>query len=110
MMSPVLLAIAAKAGGYEPPPDLWYRQAVSCAVSVKLAGGKEPSGDQFGQLVTWGMIMADAGRKAGRTKAQVDHEDLAAAEPFFAYLKKKKPPAFAAQLAYCSALLDADRP
>ncbi len=111
MIEAMLLALLAKAGaGYEPPPELWYREAVACAVSVKLASGKEPNGDQFGQLVTWGMIMADAGRKSGRTKAQVDHQDLEAAEPFFRHLKSKKPPAFAARLAYCSAVLDADRP
>lgn len=111
MIGTMLLAMLAEAGaGYEPPPELWYRQAVSCAISVKLASGKEPTGDEFGQLVTWGMIMADAGRKSGRTKAQVDHQDLNAAEPFYRHLKEKKRPAFAAHLAYCRALLDADRP
>jgi hypothetical protein len=105
-----LLLAAAAAPPYEPPPDLWYRQAVSCAVTLKLAAGKDPSSSEFADLVTWGLIMADSGRKAGRTKEQVDSEDLEAAEPFFRYLKDKKPRAFAAHLAYCRALFDADRP
>jgi hypothetical protein len=111
-MIDLLLAgmLAQAARGYEPPPDLWYRQAVSCAVTVKLAAGKEPGPGDFAELMTWGMIMADSGRKAGRTKKQVDSADLHAAEPFFRHLKEKKKPAFAAHLAYCRALLDADRP
>jgi hypothetical protein len=105
-----LLLASAAAPSYEPPPELWYRQAVSCAVTLKLAAGKEPSSDEFADLMTWGMIMADSGRKAGRTRAQVDSEDLKAAEPFFRYLKEKKPAAFAAHRTYCRALFDADRP
>jgi hypothetical protein len=109
----LLLPLAMMAGAdsaYEPPPELWYHQSVACAVSAKLAAGKEPSPDQFAELMTWGLIMADAGRKAGRTKAQVDSGDLRTAEPFYKRLKEKKPPAFAAHRAYCQALLDADRP
>ena len=110
MMGLLLLASAAVAPTYEPPPELWYRQAVSCAVTLKLDAGKEPSSRQFADLMTWGMIMADQGRKAGRTRDQVDHEDIEAAEPFYRYLKEKKPAAFAAHSAYCRALFDADRP
>ena len=111
MIDLLLLALAAKAGGdYEPPPELFYHQAVSCAASLKLVAGKEPTSEQFGDLMTWGMIMADTGRKIGRTKAQVDSGDLQAAEPFYRYLKAKKPPAFAAHRAYCQALFGADRP
>ena len=105
-----LAALAGSDGSYEPPPELWYRQAVSCAVTLKLAAGKEPSSEEFADLMTWGMIMADSGRKAGRTKAQVDSGDLSAAEPFYRHLQEKKPRAFAAHLAYCRALFDADRP
>ncbi|HEX8263567.1 MAG TPA: hypothetical protein VF547_11900 [Allosphingosinicella sp.] len=106
-----LLAAMAPAGpGYEPPPQVFYPQAVACAVSAKLAAGKAMDGDRFGELMTWGMILADVGRKAGRTKAQVDSADLVAAEPFYKHLKEKKPKAFAAHRAYCRALLDADRP
>ncbi len=111
MIDLLLLAMLAKAGGgYEPPPELWYHQAVSCAVSLKLAAGKEPTPAQFGDLMTWGLIMADTGRRIGRTKAQVDSGDLRIAEPFYKRLKEKKPRAFAAHRAYCQALFDADRP
>jgi hypothetical protein len=110
-MLALLMAMAAPAPpAYEPPPELWYRHAVSCAVTLKLAAGKDPSSEDFADLMTWGLIMADRGRKAGRTRDQVDHEDLEAAEPFFRYLKEKKPAAFAAHRAYCHTLFDADRP
>ena len=108
-----LLLLATLAGSeprYEPPPEIFYPQAVACAVSARLAAGKEMDGDKFGELMTWGMILADVGRKAGRTRAQVDSGDLIAAEPFYKRLKEKKPKAFAAHRAYCGALLDADRP
>ena len=110
MIDMLLAAMLAKGASYEPPPELWYRQAVGCAVTLRLAAGKEPASDQFAELMTWGLIMADSGRKAGRTKKQVDSGDLRAAEPFYRHLKERKPPAFAAHLAYCRALLDADRP
>ena len=111
MIDLLLLAMLAKAdGSYEPPPELWYHQAVTCAVSLKLTAGKEPSPEQFADLMTWGMIMADTGRKSGRTKEQVDSADLRTAEPFYQHLRDRKPKAFAAHRAYCGALLDADRP
>jgi hypothetical protein len=102
--------LAAAEPPYEPPPELWYHQAVSCAVSLKLTVAKEPSPDEFAELMTWGMIMADTGRKIGRSKDQVDSGDLRTAEPFYKRLMAKKPRAFAAHRAYCQALLDADRP
>ncbi|MET1111945.1 MAG: hypothetical protein ABWX67_10515 [Allosphingosinicella sp.] len=111
MIDLLLLAMAAKAGGdYEPPAELFYHQAVSCAASLKLVAGKEPTPAQVGDLMTWGLIMADTGRKIGRTRAQVDSGDLRVAEPFYRRLKEKKPRAFAAHRAYCQALFDADRP
>jgi hypothetical protein len=111
MIDLLLLAMAAKAGGdYEPPAELWYHQAVSCAASLKLVAGKKPSPEQFADLMTWGMIMADTGRKIGRSKAQVDSGDLRTAEPFYRYLREKKPKAFATHRAYCQALFHADRP
>ena len=111
MIDFLLLAMLAKADApYEPPPELWYHQAVSCAVSLKLVAGKNPTPAQFGDLMTWGMIMADTGRKIGRSKAQVDSGDLRIAEPFYKHLREKKPKAFAAHRAYCQALFDADRP
>ena len=106
MLAPVLL----RTGDYEPPPELFYHQAVSCAVLVKLEVGKEPSPKQFADMMTWGMVMADTGRKIGRTREQVDSGDLRIAEGFYRHLKAKKPKAFAAHRAYCQALLDADRP
>ncbi len=111
MIDLLLLAMLAKAEAkYEPPPELFYHQAVSCAASLKLSAGKEPTPDEFANVMTWGMIMADTGRKIGRSKAQVDSGDLKTAEPFYRYLKEKKPKAFAAHLAYCRSLFDADRP
>ena len=111
MIDLLLLAMLAKTGSpYEPPPEIFYHQAVACAASLKIVSGPKPSAKQFADLMTWGMIMADTGRKIGRTKAQVDSGDLQAAEPFYRYLKEKKPPAFAAHRAYCQALFGADRP
>ena len=109
MMSLLLLAAMTEAK-YEPPAEIFYPQAVACGVSARLAAGKDLDGDRFGELVTWGLILADFGRKAGRTREQVDSADLIAAEPFYKHLKAKKPKAFAAHRAYCKALLDADRP
>jgi hypothetical protein len=111
MIAVLLLAMLAQPkGGYEPPPALWYQQAVACAASGKVAGGKAPDSETFGEMMTWGMIMADSGRKSGRTREQVDSGDLDAAYPFYVRLSAKKPKAFAAHRAYCQALLDADRP
>jgi hypothetical protein len=110
MIELLLLAMLAKAGEYEPPPELWYHQAVSCAVSLKIEAGKKPRPGQFADVMTWGMIMADTGRKIGRTKEQVDSGDLRTAEGFYKYLREKKPKAFAAHRAYCRALFVADRP
>ena len=104
MVEMLLLAMLAKpAAPYEPPPQIFYHQAVACAASLKIVAGKEPTPAQFGDLMTWGMIMAETGRRIGRTKAQV-------AEPFYRHLKERKPAAFAAHRAYCQALFDADRP
>src|SRR5688500_8005310 len=105
-----LLLLLAKPGEYEPPPEVFYHQAVACATSLKLSVSKEPSGEAFADLMTWGMIMADTGRKIGRTMEQVDSGDLRIAEGFYKYLKEKKPEAFAAPRAYCKALFVADRP
>ncbi len=110
MMMGLLLLAAMAESKYEPPPEIFYHQAVACATSLKLAVGKKPKGEEFGDLMTWGMIMADTGRKIGRTRAQVDSGDLRIAEGFYKYLKEKKPEAFAAHLAYCRALFVADRP
>ena len=109
-MTGLLLLAAMAEAKYEPPPEIFYHQAVACAASLRIVSGKEPSSEQFADLMTWGMIMADAGRRIGRTKAQVDSGDLRSAEPFYRYLKDKKPAAFAAHRAYCEALFDADRP
>ena len=108
-----LLLVAMLAGAeakYEPPPELFYHQAVSCATLIKLEVGKEPSSEQFADMMTWGLIMADTGRKAGRTKEQVDGEDIKVAEGFYKQLRKMNPKAFAAQRSYCRAIFHADRP
>ena len=109
-MIELLLAIVANVEAkYEPPPAVFYPQAIGCGATTFIAKSKEPAGDEFGQLMTWGMIIADMGKKAGRTAAQVESETEAAVG-FFRKLKEMKPPAFAAHLAYCRAVLDADRP
>ena len=108
MIELLLLAMLAKAEPkYEPPPAVFYPQAVGCAASAFVAKG--PGGEEFADLMTWGMIVGDMGRKSGRTAKQVDSETKAAV-PFFRYLKEKKPPAFAAHLAYCRGIFSADRP
>jgi hypothetical protein len=110
MIDLLLLAMLAKAGAsYEPPPVVFYPQAAACSASAVVAKGKNPTGEEVGDLMTWGMIVGDMGRKSGRTPGQVER-DVKAAEPFYRHLKEKKPPAFAAHRAYCRALLDADRP
>jgi hypothetical protein len=111
MIELLLLAALAKAEPkYEPPPELFYHQAVSCAALVKMEVGKEPSPEQFGDMMTWGMILADTGQKAGRTKEQVDDGDIRVAEGFYKQLKKMNPKAFDAQRAYCRAIFHAARP
>ncbi|HEX6374458.1 MAG TPA: hypothetical protein VFZ91_01930 [Allosphingosinicella sp.] len=110
-MIDLLLAMLAEAAApYEPPPEPWYHQAVACGASALAAKGKDPTGDEVGEMMTWGLIMAEAGRKAGRSRAQVDSGDLEAALPFYRRIKDRKPAAFAAHRAYCKAMLDADRP
>jgi hypothetical protein len=110
MIEMLLLAMLAKAEPkYEPPPAVFYPQAVGCAASAHVAKGKKPTGGQAADLMTWGMIIADTGRRSGRTAEQVESESKAAI-PYFRYLKEKKPPAFAAHLAYCRAIFVADRP
>ena len=69
MIDLLLLAMLAKAQApYEPPPAVFYPQAVGCAASALVAKPKEPSSEQAADLMTWGMIMADTGRKIGRTR------------------------------------------
>jgi hypothetical protein len=111
-MIELLLAMLAKPEAkYEPPPELFYHQAVSCATLLKLeVGKKEPSPAQFGDMMTWGMIMADTGRKARRTREQVERGDIEIAEGFYKQLEKMNPKAYAAQRAYCRAIFHDDRP
>ena len=110
MIELLLIATLAKAEApYEPPAAVFYPQAVGCAASAYVAKGKEPTAEQAADLMTWGMIIADMGRKSGRTAKQVENESKAAF-PYFRYLKEKKPQAFAAHLAYCRGIFVADRP
>ncbi|HEX8380851.1 MAG TPA: hypothetical protein VF619_09930 [Allosphingosinicella sp.] len=111
MIELLLAALLAKPEPkYEPPPELFYHQAVSCITLLKIeVGKKEPSSEQFADMMTWGMIMADTGRKAGRSKEQVNSGDIRIAEGFYNELKKMNPTAFAAQRAYCRAIFHAAR-
>jgi hypothetical protein len=111
MIDLLLLAMLAQASpSYEPPWETWYHQGVGCAASAMAAKGRNPTGGQVGEIMTWGMILAEAGRKAGRSRAQVDSGDIEAALPFYRRMKAMKPKAFAAHRTYCRAVLDADRP
>jgi hypothetical protein len=111
MIDLLLLAMLAQAKpAYEPPWETWYHQGVGCAASAMAAKGRDPSGDKVGEIWAWGMILAEAGRKAGRSKEQVDSGDVETAFPFYQRMKAMKPKAFAAHRAYCRAVLDADRP
>jgi hypothetical protein len=111
MIAMMLLAMTAGAEAkYEPPWETWYHQGVGCAASAMVAKGRDPTGGQVGEIMTWGMILAEAGRKAGRSKEQVDSGDVETAFPFYQRMKAMKPKAFAAHRAYCRAVLDADRP
>ncbi len=113
MIEVVLAALLARAeAAYVPPPEIWYHQAVGCAGSLLAAKAAkaEPSSEQFGEMMVWGMILAETGPKAGRSRAQVDSGDVERAEAFYRRVKADKPAAFAAHRAYCDALLDADRP
>ncbi len=106
----LLLAMLATAEPpYQPPAEIWYPQAAACAASALAAKGEEPTGEQVGELITFGLIVADVGRRLGRTKDQVE-SDVKAAQPFYERLRDRKPKAFAAHRAYCGALLDAERP
>ena len=110
MILTVAAMLAMAEARYEPPAEIFYPQAVACAASAMAAKGKDPTGDEVGELMTWGLILAEFGRKAGRTREQVDSADIEAAMPFYRRLKETKKPAFDAHRAYCRALLDADRP
>ncbi|HEY7809769.1 MAG TPA: hypothetical protein VIA98_05260 [Allosphingosinicella sp.] len=114
MIGQLLLATLAKAAApYAPPPELFYHQAVACAassVAAKDNAEAEPTADQFGETMTWGLILAEFGQKAKRSRDQVDSGDVKTAEAFYRRLKTTKPAAFAAHRTYCRALLDADRP
>jgi hypothetical protein len=110
-MIPILAtALVAAEPPYAPPPEPWYHQAVSCAASAMADKGADPTGEQVGELMTWGLILAETGKKAGRTAAQVDSGDVETALSFYRRLKERKPDAFAAHRAYCRALLEAERP
>ena len=110
MIHMLVPALAAAAGApYAPPPELWYHQAVACAASAMVDKGAAPTGDQVGELMTWGLILADEAPRAGRTRAQADSGDLERAEAFYRRLKDRKPEAFAAHRAYCRAVIEAER-
>lgn len=109
-MSMLIAALLAQAPAPDPPAAPLYRDAVACAASTfvesgKTPGAKEDVGEEFDELLTWGLVMAEFGKKAGRTAAQVDKDDLDEALPFYRQMKEHRPRAFAAHRAYCKALL-----
>ena len=107
-MSILIVAALLAQGAPEPPAAPLYREAVACAASAFAERGKKPGddpGEGFDEILTWGLVMAEFGKKAGRTVQQVDNDDLAEAQPFYEQLKAHKPKAFDAHRAYCKALL-----
>ena len=105
----ILAMLAAAEPAYEPPPQLWYPQAVACGASAFVAKDKVPKPGEIEEILTYGMIMGEVGRKLDRTPEQVE-DDVKVAISFYRHLREKKPKAFAAHRSYCRALLDADRP
>lgn len=103
-MSMLIAALLAQ-GWSEPPAGPVYREAVACVASAMVERGDKASGPPGDEIMTWGFVMAEFGRKAGRTAEQVDRLDLEEAEPFYRQMKEHKPAAFAAHRAYCRALL-----
>ena len=101
----MLIAALLVQGWAEPPAGPLYRESVGCAASAIAAKTKKDSPENFDELLTWGLVMAEFGKKSGRTSDQVDHEDLEAAEPFYRQMKEHRPKAFEAHRAYCKALL-----
>lgn len=101
----ILVAALLAQGWADPPAGPLYREAVACVASASVAKKKKDSTDNFDEILTWGLVMAEFGKKAGRTAAQVDRDDLEAAEPFYRLMKEHRPKAFDAHRAYCKALL-----
>jgi hypothetical protein len=88
------------------PPEVWYHQALGCAAAVGLTFEAEEKldGDLFAEAMVWGMILSEAGPKAGRTAEQVDDSDGVGALAFFRRIRAERPDAFKAHLDYCRAL------
>ena len=103
-MSILIAALVAQAAP-EPPAAPIYRDAVACVASAAAERGDRAPGEDMDEIMTWGFVMAEFGKKAGRTAEQVDRLDLEEAEPFYRQLKEHRPRAFAAHRAYCKALL-----
>ena len=101
----ILIAAMVAQGWAEPPAEPLYREAVACVASASAERGDRQPGEDMDEILTWGLVMAEFGKKAGRTAEQVDREDIEKAEPFYRQMKAHKPKAFAAHRAYCKALL-----
>ena len=56
-------------------------------------------------MMTWGMIMADTGRRIGRKTEKIDSEDVEAARTFYAEVRRIRPAVFKAHRAYCESVL-----
>lgn len=91
----------------EPEPRTLYEQALGCAASATLAkdAGTEDESALFDEILTWGLVMGEYGPRVGRSKAQIDDEDIHRARTFFAQMQTSKPAIFAAHRAYCRAFL-----
>lgn len=100
------LALAAAVLAQEPDAQTLYHQAVGCAASADVArDGSQTARDLDQEILTWGLVMAGFGPQAGRSPAQVDHEDIDRARAFFVQMREARPQAFAAHRAFCQSLL-----
>lgn len=104
----LILALATAMAFQEPEPQTLYHQAVGCAASAVVDRGEQPPPETRGmdeEILTWGLVMADFGPRAGRTVAQVDHEDVEKAHAFFTQMQTSKPASFEAHRAFCRSFL-----
>lgn len=90
----------------EPNPTVWHFQAAACAGSAMLSIPEAlPPGmtEAEAEVLAWSMVMAEYGRRAGRSEEQIEADAVAARE-FFAELRRRDPEAFDAHRAYCRSI------
>ncbi|MGA0546554.1 hypothetical protein ACO2Q1_14875 [Brevundimonas sp. VNH65] len=115
-MVPIALA-ALFLTSSEPPiePQTLYHQAVACTASLMLEretldvrpseAASRPAMDS--SLLAWGMVLRQFGERAGRSPAQIDHEDIDKAQLFMRQMRRSRPAAFIAHREFCRAMAPA---